>query len=208
MLPPLPGTPARVDVDDERRLDALRSLPAPFRRRLALAMFVAADRMAAPVASWQQPPFGRVLTSLVVPAVARSLDERTPVVGHTFGTPQPRATASEPPTAAAVTAATNVDVRWTTVGAGERPQLQGEVGPTGGWAHLRISPTWVAQVWARGLAHVDGHLVLGVVGRDRAHDVLLLHATRWSSVPRGSTQRRRAEPTTTIAVPRASIPSR
>jgi hypothetical protein len=192
VLPPLPGASVRLDVDDERRLDALRSLPAPFRRRLALAMFVAAGRAVDPRASWQEPPFGRVLTSLVAPAVAHSLDG--PAAGG------PASSAALPPTAP-----TNVDVRWRTVVPGERPRLDGEVGPTGGWAHLRISPDWVARVWARGMANVDGDLVLGVVGHDRADDVVLLHAAGWSSVPPGSAGRRHAEPARVIAVRRTSV---
>jgi hypothetical protein len=147
-------------------------------------MFVAAGRTAAGVGSWQQPPFGRVLTSLIGPAVARSL-----VDAHADAD----ARAARPPAGA------HVDVRWTAIGPGERPSLEGEVGPGGGWAHLRLFPEWVPQVWAQGLANVAGHLVLGVAGHDPAGGRLLLRAVRWRFTASGTPG---ADPTSPTTAPR------
>jgi hypothetical protein len=199
VLPPGPGGSVRVDVDDERRLDVLRALPAPFRRRLALAMFVAAGRNPTPVGSWQQPPFGRVLTSLVVPAVARSLASS----GASADRPGDDAPAGPGPS-------TNVDVRWTTLGPGERPRLEGQIGARGGWAHLRISPAWIAEAWARGLTHVGELLVLGVDGITGHADPnlsarrLVVRVAEWSVLDTGRSRRWQASTTgttRTIAVP-------
>jgi hypothetical protein len=76
--------------------------------------------------------------------------------------------------------------------ADEAPLLKGVLDGTGGFLAVSLPVSWLNRVWARGLAVVDGHLVLEV---DRSAPELDLEAVavRW--------ERRVAGPSVSAAVP-------
>ncbi len=123
------GTPAPWSSEDERLLDALRTLPLPFRRRLALSFHVAWARRGLPLASWQQHPAGAVL-------------------GHALRTTFDSARRTVLATAPTGGASAPLDVRWQTVAEGSRPWAEGTAGPRGSWVRVAVPMSWLATRWA------------------------------------------------------------
>jgi hypothetical protein len=128
------GTPT-ARLAEERRSALLASLPAGFRRRLALGVFRAIAREAAAGHSTSHPGFEPIFASVLHEALQ----------------------------AAGLTPAR----RWRLAAAGE-PASAGTVGRS---LLLVLSPGWVVDVWAWGLAVVDGHFVLDVITRRSACEV-------------------------------------
>ena len=153
---PLVGPPGARSPADERRLDVLRSLPTPFRRRLALGALVAAGRRT-PAPTADDPSTSALVRRLLVPALLGSL----------------AAAGEDRLTAGAL------DVRWTPLAAGERPHAEGEAGERGGWARVRVSPAWAAAVWAHSAGVGGGAGPGGVSGRWMVlHTARTLRSTR------------------------------
>lgn len=50
------------------------------------------------------------------------------------------------------------------------PAVDGRLAPSASWAHVRVDPSWLWDIWGGGLAVVDGRLVVG--GDDTALSVL------------------------------------
>jgi len=70
----------------------------------------------------------------------------------------------------------------------ETPSVYGLVDDSGGWAAVSLPLTWLVQVWARGLALVDGCLVLELRDSWNPLGPLSVVAARWErSIPSGST---------------------
>ena len=122
---------------DERRAALLASLPLAFRRRLALGVFRAIGREPAPDLSTSHPAFEPVFGSLLTGAVRAA--------GLPGGGPAPG----------------GGDVRWRLApeGVAATVELRGRT------LFVTVSAGWVAEVWAWGIAVVDGWLVLEVVRR-------------------------------------------
>jgi hypothetical protein len=153
--PTADGRAARLAA--ERRAAVVASLPLAFRRRLALGVFRAIAREPDGRRSGSHPGFSPVFSSLLGRAAAASL----PAAAGASGRP--------------------VDQRWTLVGPGVPAAVDGRLGPHGGWLRMDVSAGWVADVWAWGLALVDGGLVLEVVDRsDRVTAEVRL--VEWSDV--------------------------
>lgn len=141
---------SRRDLD--RRHDLLRSLPTPFRRRLALGGFVAAARLGSVVEPWANPPFAWVFGRLLSDAAAVVSRVARPDLDHSRA----------------------LEVRWVGTAADQHPRAVGRLGPRGGSLHLALSPLWVADVWAHDLAVDRGSLVLALTSGER------YLAMRWS----------------------------
>lgn len=70
----------------------------------------------------------------------------------------------------------------------EAPNVCGLMDDAGGWAAVSLPMLWLVDVWARGVALVDGCLVLAVLDHDAAGDHLDVTAARWERrLPAGST---------------------
>jgi hypothetical protein len=138
--PPEPGGStgsAAVRRAEERRSALLASLPLAFRRRLALGVFRSIGREPVPGLSTSHPGFEPIFSSLLTEA-ARSARAAAP--GRS---------------------GTERDVRWRPLPADRAAGVE----VRGRTLFLSVSPGWVADVWAWGVAVVDGWLVLEVVRR-------------------------------------------
>lgn len=70
----------------------------------------------------------------------------------------------------------------------ETPSVYGLVDDSGGWAAVSLPLGWLVQVWARGLALVDGCLVLELRDSWNPFGPLPVIAARWErTIPDGST---------------------
>lgn len=71
---------------------------------------------------------------------------------------------------------------------GEPANLCGLLDDAGGWAAVCLPIQWLVDVWARGVAVVDGCFVLEVAEDGRSADQLAVTAARWERrLPAGST---------------------
>jgi hypothetical protein len=148
---------------DERRASLLASLPVEFRRRLALGIFRSVAREPDDRPSASHPSFAPVFGSLVTSAVRASLGRE--LVGGAL------------------------DVRWSLSPTGGSSGVDGRRGERGGWIGFRLSPGWVPEVWAWGLAVVDGHLVADVVDR-RSRRLVEADLVSWDRAGRPQLSRR------------------
>jgi hypothetical protein len=71
---------------------------------------------------------------------------------------------------------------------GEPAAVCGLMDDAGAWAGLRLPPRWLVDVWARGVAVVDGCFVLAVHAAEASGRRLSVTALRWERrLPAGST---------------------
>jgi len=161
----------RARLAAERRTAVVSSLPLDFRRRLALGVFRAIAREPDGRASGSHPGFAPVFTSLLGRAAAASLPSSS------VGLP--------------------VDQRWALVGPGGPAGVDGHLGAHGGWLRMAVSAGWAAEVWAWGLALVDGRLVLEVVDRPTRAEAKV-RLVKWSEAGRP-----RLVPATVVRTPGA-----
>ena len=158
----------RAQHADERRRALLSALPDEMRIRLGLAAVVRALRQQAyrPWFGPREEDLRAALASRVVPAAEACirawrgrLDGRHPLT-----------------------------VECWAASADETPSVYGLVDDSGGWAAVSVPLSWLVQVWARGVALVDGCLVLDVLDSWDLSGPLTVSATRWERrLPGGST---------------------
>ncbi|MDQ3897174.1 MAG: hypothetical protein M3326_08005 [Actinomycetota bacterium] len=167
-IPPEVLERLRTQMAAEYRRSLLSALPDDLRLRLGLSAIVRACRRQADRA-WYAPRAEDVRTALAAraaPAVEGSMRAwRGRLSGrHTL-----------------------VVECWITR-PGEPPNVCGLMDDAGGWAAASLPMRWLVDVWARGVALVEGCLVLEVLEHDATGDHLAVSAARWERrLPAGST---------------------
>jgi hypothetical protein len=157
----------RAQQAAERRRALLYALPDPLRMRLALGFVVRAARRQAEDGWWhgRRSDLEEALAARARPALEASVRRwraRIDADGR------------------------RVTTECWVAGPSERPSVFGLVDDGGGWAGASLPLLWLVEVWAPGLAVVDGCFVLAVTGGD-AH-LRRVHAVRWERrLPQGST---------------------
>jgi hypothetical protein len=79
-----------------------------------------------------------------------------------------------------------VTIECARVPLGTPPRIDGRLHRFGGFVNLALPASWLNRVWLRGIANVDGHLILEVDAPAPAH-VVRARAVRWQSTGDGST---------------------
>jgi hypothetical protein len=175
----VPGAPARpipremldrfrtqMAVDHRRAL--LSALPEELRMRLGLSAIVRAarQRRAGPWFRSRAEDLQTALSSRAAPAVQQSMRAwRRRMSSHH-----------------------SLIVESWIARPGEPANLCGLVDDAGGWAAACLPLEWLVDVWARGVAVVDGCFVLEVAGEGQSPDRLPVTAARWERcLPAGST---------------------
>ena len=79
-----------------------------------------------------------------------------------------------------------VDVDCASVPRHRRPSVDGKIDRFAASASIAVPWSWMATVWAWGLAVVDGAFVLAVTDADRRATVVRALAARWQSRPDGA----------------------
>ena len=171
-----PGGPVPQEVLDrmraqmaaDHRRSLLATLPDPLRLRLGLAAIVRTGRHQGD-RSWYGPRAEDVRTALATRAA--------PAVEGSMRAWRGRLSARH----------TLVVECWV-ARPGEPPSVCGLMDDAGGWGAASLPILWLVDVWARGVALVDGCLVLEVHHEDPTGDRLGVTAVRWERrLPTGST---------------------
>jgi hypothetical protein len=148
----------RADHQTEERQALLRLLPAELREPLALAVLEGAERRRVDTAFWEQ--HGEYLQIMLGQRVAPAIEESMRAWRRHFA-PQARFT---------------IEV-WVAL-PGEAPSIVGLVDDGGGWAAACLPLAWVRNVWAKGIAVVDGCFVVAA-GRAARDGIRKALALRW-----------------------------
>jgi hypothetical protein len=156
----------RTQIAAEHRRSLLSALPEELRVRLGLSAIVRAERRQGD-RFWfapRAPDIQTALTARVAPAVEASMRAwRGRLAGHHV-----------------------VTVESWIAAPGEVATVCGLMDDAGGWAAACLPIRWLVDVWARGVAVVDGCFVLEVSGD--GDDRLAVTAARWERrLPAGST---------------------
>lgn len=156
----------RTQLAAEQRRSLLSALPEDLRMRLGLAAIVRAERRQGDRFwfSSRAPDIQTALTARVAPAIETSMRAwRGRLAGHHL-----------------------VTVESWIAAPGEEATVCGLMDDAGGWAAASMPIRWLVDVWARGIAVVDGCFVLEVASDTGDH--LGVTATRWERrLPTGST---------------------
>jgi hypothetical protein len=158
----------RTELAVEHRRSLLSALPDDLRMRLGLAAIVRAVRHQSDP-NWfalRSSDLQTALTARAAPAIEASMRAwRGRLADHHL-----------------------VTVEGWIARPGETPNLCGLMDDAGGWAAACLPLYWLVDVWARGIAVVDGCFVLDVRGDRGTGDPLPVSAVRWERrLPAGST---------------------